>query len=282
MRYNVRVDAHQRMTRLTEQLLRRIPPDDLQRIANRVLEAVDDVSANRWEAAKKRAADLPGELRPDKMKALTQSFGFELAAAGAAAGAAAAAPVVGTTATLVTAVAELGWFTTRAGDLILTVAALHGRPEPTVDERRAWVLAVLLFGGSARDGFSKAVNEASVGLSVVELGPHTRVPVATIQRANSVLTRLVLRRYGTRRGVAALGKALPLGVGAVFGGGANYLSVRALAKHADAFFAKLPYSAIDVEAVEMAGMIGDGRATVTRRDADRRRHHRYGQQFGER
>ena len=80
----------------------------------------------------------------------------------------AASPTIGTTATLLTATAELAWFTARAGDLILTIAALHGRPDPTVDERRAWVLALLIYGGSARDEFARAVNEASTGIVTVD------------------------------------------------------------------------------------------------------------------
>jgi hypothetical protein len=252
------VNAHERASQWAERLIRRIPPADLERLARQVLTVVDDVSAQRWEAAKKRADGLPGELRPEKIKALSSSMSRELATAGAVAGAAAATPLVGTTATILSATAELGWFTARAGDLILTVAALHGRPEPTVDERRAWVLAVLLFGGSARDGFSKAVNEASTGLAVADLGVQTRLPMATIQRVNTIFSRLILKRYGTRRGVVALGTALPMGVGALVGGGANYMSVKALARHADAFFAKLPYSSIEVDAREVGGMIGAG------------------------
>ena len=55
----------------------------------------------------------------------------------------AAAPSVGTTATLAATMSELAWFTGRAGDLVLTIAALHGREDPSIDERRAWVLAAL-------------------------------------------------------------------------------------------------------------------------------------------
>ena len=85
---------------------------------------------------------------------------------------------------MLTATAELAWFTARAGDLILTIAALHGRPDPTVDERRAWLLAVLIYGGSARDEFARAVNEASTGM--VAVGPERRLPIGAIQLANRV------------------------------------------------------------------------------------------------
>ena len=111
-------------------------------------------------------------------------------------------------ATLAATTAELAWFTGRAGDLILTMAALHGHPNPTVDERRAWVLAVLIYGGSARDGLSRAINEASTG--VAPAGDR-RIPLATLQTANRLMGRRLVRRYGTRRGVAALGRLVPLG-----------------------------------------------------------------------
>ncbi|MEI6705253.1 MAG: ABC transporter permease subunit, partial [Deltaproteobacteria bacterium] len=65
-----------------------------------------------------------GQIRPDKVKALTDAFAREVAVVGAAAGVAAAAPAVGTTATFLASAAEIAWFTGRAGDLILTIAAL--------------------------------------------------------------------------------------------------------------------------------------------------------------
>lgn len=230
----------------------RIKPADAARISERILATVDDVSSNRWDAAKRRAEALPGGIRPEKIKALTDSFSRELGAAGAAAGAAAAAPAVGTAATMMAATAELAWFTARAGDLILTIAATHGRPEPTVDERRAWVLAVLIYGSSAKDSFSRAINEATTGVAPAA---DRRLPLATIQIANRVMSRSLVRRYGSRRAAIALGTALPAGIGAVIGGSANYAAIRALARNADGFFATLPYSAIDVDSVDVTGRL---------------------------
>lgn len=233
-------------------LIGRLNPADLEKLASSVLSSIDEVSKSRWDAAVTRAEGLPGDVRPEKIKSLTRSFARELAAFGAGAGAASATPFVGPGLTMLAATAELAWFTTRAGDLILTIAALHGRPEPTVDERRAWVLAVLIFGGSARDGFTKAVNEASTGLRPIST---TRLPIATLQNVNRLMSRRLIRRYGSRRGAIALGTAMPLGIGALVGGGANFVAVRNLAKHADQFFARLPYSAIDVTATDVAGAL---------------------------
>ncbi len=249
------MSPQERINRWAFKLGQRIKPADAERLAKAILTSIDQVSTNRWEAAVQRARTVPGEVRPEKIQALTMTFARELAAAGAGAGAAAAAPMVGTAATVLASTAELAWFTSRAGDLILTVAALHGRPEPSVDERRAWVLAVLIYGSTAREGLTRAMNEANTGLSPAT---SSRIPITTVQSANRILSKLILKRYGTRRGVVALGTALPLGIGALVGGGANYLAVKALARHADEFFSRLPYSAIDVTAMEMFGEVGPG------------------------
>jgi hypothetical protein len=241
--------AREARDRANRWLTERVATLDSSAVGDALMAGIDKATEARWEAAVERAVQLPGEVRPQKVKALTDMFARELATVGAATGAAAAAPAVGTGASLVAAVAELGWFTARSGDLILTMAALHGRKAPTLDERRAWVLAVLIFGSSAREGFTSAAKQ--FGLELEQ--PHTRVPLATLRAINGLLGNKLLRRYGAKRGAIALGTALPLGVGAVIGGSANYSAVKLLAKNADRFFAKLPYSTIETTAVETTG-----------------------------
>ena len=67
------------------------------------------------------------------------------------------------------------------------------------------------------------------------------------------MSKVLFRRYGTRRGVAALGRLIPLGIGAAIGASANYVAIRSLARHADEFFARLPYSAIEADSVDVTG-----------------------------
>ena len=250
MRDSARLNA--KATEWANRLVDRLGPDEVARVSQRMLDAIDEVSSNRWEAATRRADALPDGIRPEKIKVLTDSFARELGAAGAAAGAAAVAPAVGTAATVLATTAELGWFTARAGDLILTIAATHGRPDPTVDERRAWVLAVLIYGSSAKDGFARALNEAAVGVAPVV---NRRLSLTTLQTANRLMSRSLARRYGSRRALIAVGRALPIGIGAFIGGSANYVAIRTLARNADEFFARLPYSAIDVESVDLTGRL---------------------------
>ena len=234
-------------------------------LARALLAGIEKATSARWEAAVARANALPGDVRPEKIRALSDAFARELGAVGAAAGIAAATPAVGTVATLMATTAELGWFTARSGDLILTIAALHGRPTPTIDERRAWVLAVLIFGSTARQGFSSLANQMGASLAGTDRrGPVAQtsqsstkknMSIATLRAVNGALSRMLVRRYGTRRGAIALGTALPLGVGALVGGGANYVAVRNLVKQADAFFAHLPYSSIETTSIELSGRL---------------------------
>lgn len=242
--------ANAKATEWANRFAARLSTEDALRISSAMLASVDEVSQQRWDAAKARASATPGVVRPEKIDAVATSFKRELGLTGAAAGAAAAAPMVGTAATLASVMAELAWFTARAGDLILTIAAIHGRPDPTIEERRAWVLAVLLYGSSARDEFARTLNEVSVGVAPTV---GRQIPVTTLQAANRTMSRLFVRRYGTKRGIVALGRLLPIGIGAAIGGSANYLTIRTLARHADQFFARLPYSAIDVDSTDVTG-----------------------------
>lgn len=247
--------AREARDRANRWLTERVATLDASAVGDALMAGIDKATEARWDAAVERAAQLPGSVKPQKVKALTDTFARELAAVGAATGAAAAAPAVGTAASMAAAVAELGWFTARSGDLILTMAALHGRNAPTLDERRAWVLAVLIFGSSAREGFTSAAKQ--LGLELEQ--PNSRVPLATLRAINGLLRNKLLRRYGTKRGAIALGTALPLGIGAAIGGTANYSAVKVLARNADRFFAKLPYSSIETTATETTATETTGR-----------------------
>lgn len=66
-----------------------------------------------------------------------------------------------------------------------------------------------------------------------------------LRRLNRALGRTIVTKYGTRRGAIGFGRALPLGIGAVIGGTANYALVRAIGRQADSFFAQLTPAAVN-------------------------------------
>ncbi len=65
------------------------------------------------------------------------------------------------------------------------------------------------------------------------------------------MARVVVRRYGTRAGVAAIGRAVPFGVGAALGYGISIRTVSMVSEHTHEFFTDFPIalSAIDVEPI---------------------------------
>lgn len=198
---------------------------------------VDKAVDTRWDHALRVAHETTGLTTTERVKEVTTLLGRELAMVGAATGAAAALPITGTGTAIATGVGELGWFTMRSADLILAIAAIHGYSQETIEQRRAWVLSILVFGDGAAGGFNRLAAELGRGL-----GTHgTRgLSAAGLRSINGALGRMVISKYGRRRGIVAAGTALPFGIGAAVGGTANYAMVRTLAHQADNFFSSLP------------------------------------------
>ena len=80
-------------------------------------------------------------------------------------------------------VAELGWINVRMVDLELTIAVLYGHGEASVEERRAWLAAMLFFGNWAVKGVDRLASEVGKGLR--KQATH-RIPQKTL-RANESL-----------------------------------------------------------------------------------------------
>lgn len=218
-------------------------------VATQLLEAVDRAVETRWSAAQTRARQFDGS-REERVDAVTAKIRRELGAAGAASGGTAAIPGVGLGTVATSFAVELGWSTIRLADLILTIAAIHGHDRADVDERRLWVLSILTY----RDGAAGAVTKLAAELSgsPAERGAR-KLTHRTIRQMNSTLGAGVIAKYGSRRFVAALGRAVPFGVGAVLGYGMNTRAVTMTAKHAHSFFTDFPIAmdAIDTDGVRV-------------------------------
>jgi hypothetical protein len=71
-----------------------------------------------------------------------------------------------------------------------------------------------------------------LGTKVVEVGFKKQFPAKILQAINQRVGTTILTKYGTKRGGVALGKLIPFGVGAVVGGGFNYLTMKAFKRAA--------------------------------------------------
>jgi hypothetical protein len=131
---------------------------------------------------------------------------------GGASGAAAAVPGVGTGAVLASGAAEIAAFVSTTAMFVLAVAEVHGLPVSDPEVRRALVLAALL-GDTAEAALVYGEFQAPHWAQVLGRSASRD----RITGLNARLARLVLGRFGRRQGALALGRALPLGVGAGIG-----------------------------------------------------------------
>lgn len=218
-------------------------------VAQQLIDAIDTAAETRWVAAQERARNLEGTDRQQRVEALTAKIRRELGAAGAASGGTSAIPGVGLGAAAATFAVELAWSTMRLADLILTIAAIHGHDRTSVEERRMWVLSILTYRQGAAGMIAKLAAE--VGESSNRSGVR-RLTTASVKRINATMGRAVVAKYGTRRGIAALGRAVPFGIGAVLGYGMNTRAVTMTAAHAHAFFTEFP---ITLDAIDTEGRV---------------------------
>ena len=223
----------------------RIPAPVLDAAGKAVLKGVDKAVTERWDAARQRALRAEGSDLDAKVKSVAKSFSRELVALGAATGAAAAAPGIGTASAVSVLGAEIGWFAFRSTDLIMTIGALHGHVDSSPEERRAWVLSILAFGENAADEFTALAGEMErdlvirgerIGALVTSVAGSDVATVDALRRMNATLASKVLGKYGSRKGMASVGKLLPFGIGAVVGGSANWAMSRTTSSQARRFF----------------------------------------------
>lgn len=225
----------------------RIPAPVLDAAGRALIEGVDRAVAARWDRAQEVALTTPGNSPHAKAKALASPIRKSMTALGAAAGATAAAPGVGTSVAMGTLLAELGVVALKTTDLVMSIGAAYGHVDASAEERRSWVLAVLAFGDDAAAEFSTLVRDMGVNVTethAIEIagdavggGAGQMATIDALRRINTTLVGHVLKKWGTRRGATTVGKLLPFGVGAVVGGGANFMMIREFAKQADRFFA---------------------------------------------
>lgn len=225
--------------------LERAPAPVLEAAGKAIVKAVDRAVEARWDQALARAEAAEGETLDERLRSVSKAFSLELTTLGAATGAAAAAPGLGTAGAVSMLVAEVSWFGLRATDQIMTVGALYGRVDSTAEERRAWVLSVLAFGEQAAEEFANLLGEVDrsvtvrsgkVGAVLAGIMQGDAATVDTLRRINSALAARVVAKYSSRKGIAALGKLLPFGIGAVIGGSANWVLSRALTAQSRRFF----------------------------------------------
>lgn len=232
---------------IEKQATQRVPAPILDAAGKALIEGIDRAVVSRWDRAIEEARTVaPGAAPAVKARQIATPIRKRMTALGAAAGATAAAPGIGTSVAVGTLAAELGVVALKTTDMVMSIGAAYGHLNASPEERRAWVLAVLAFGDDAAEEFATLARDLGMNVSsgqAIEVageaiggGAGQMATVDALRRINTTLVAQVLKKWGTRRGAATVGKLLPFGIGAAVGGSANYVMMREFAKQASRFF----------------------------------------------
>lgn len=132
---------------------------------------------------------------------------------GGAVGVAAAAPAVGTGTALALTVSDVATFFGASAGFALAVASVHGIDVTDTDRRKALLLASIL----GESGAAAVQDAAGIGSVRVARSVLTHMPLATVRKVNTTLTRRLVRRQAARQGGLALGRLAPFGIGLMIG-----------------------------------------------------------------
>jgi hypothetical protein len=147
------------------------------------------------------------------VRLLEKEYLLVVQSTGGAVGASAAAPAVGTGVALVLTASDVATFFGASAAFALAVASVHGIEVEDADRRRALLLTTIL-----GDAGGKIVTHGAELTSVsVARSLLTRMPLATVRKVNTTMTRRFVRTQLTKQTGLAIGRIIPFGIGLVVG-----------------------------------------------------------------
>lgn len=217
--------------------------DEDPRAAAKVLSAIIERSSRVQAPAVKAYVDRLRSQRPDAAPAeivtrLEKHYVAAVMASGAAVGSAAAFPGIGTLTALSAVAGETVVFLEATAVFVLATAEVHGIPADHKERRRALVLAVLV-GDDSKHAIADLLGSGRTSGAWLSDGAAT-LPLPAVTQLNSRLMRFFVKKYTLKRGAMALGKMLPVGVGAVVGGVGNRLMGKKIIGNAQKAFGPPP------------------------------------------
>lgn len=188
------------------------------------------------------------EATPEQLiRLLEKEYLLVVQGTGGAVGATAAAPAVGTGVALVLTASDVATFFGASAAFALAVASVHGIEVEDTERRRALLLATIL-GDSGGKVITDGAELTSVSVARALL---TRMPMATVRKVNTTMTRRFVRTQITKQTGLAVGRIIPFGIGLVIGvAGARALGKNVIAGARKAFG---PPPLVFPRVIEMAG-----------------------------
>ena len=181
----------------------------------------------------------PEALPADIVAKLEKHYLAAVMASGAAVGSAAAFPGIGTVTALSAVAGETVVFLDATALFALAIADVHGIPAADYERRRALVLTVLV-GEDSKRAIKDLVGPGRTRSGEWLSESAAALPLPVVAQLNNRLVRYFVKRYALRRGVLMFGKLLPMGIGAVLGGGGNRLIGKQIINNARATFGPAP------------------------------------------
>jgi hypothetical protein len=217
--------------------------DDHPSAAARVLSHIIERSSRVQAPAVKAYVDRLRQANPDATPAdivtkLEKHYLAAVMASGAAVGSAAAFPGIGTLAALSAVAGESVVFLEATAVFVLAVAEVYGIPADHRERRRALVLAVLV-GEDSKRAVADLIGPGRTSGAWLSEGAAS-LPLPALSQLNSRLLKYFVKKYTLRRGALAFGKMLPVGIGALIGGGGNRLMGKKIVANARTAFGPPP------------------------------------------
>lgn len=190
---------------------------------------------------KRLRSEHPDETPEQIAKRLERTYIRANTATGGLAGGVAMVPGLGTVASLGVSTISVGGYLEMTALYSQAIAELHGVSTDDPEQTRAMVMALML----GEDGGDLMKQVMSTGSKSRGLTNQWGLMMGSSQSSGSLdmgkkLRNMFIRRFLTRQGTAAVGRALPFGIGAVVGGGANFTMSRSVVKNTREAFGQLP------------------------------------------
>ncbi|MBB3753106.1 hypothetical protein FHT44_005625 [Mycolicibacterium sp. BK634] len=209
------------------------------RVLSQVIERSTRVQAPAVKAYVARLRRSNPEATPAEIVTkLEKRFLAAVMASGAAVGSAAAVPGIGTLTALSAVAGETLVFLEATAVFVLAIAEVHGIPIEQRERRRALVLAVLV-GDESKGAIADLLGPGRTSGAWLAEGAEM-LPLPALSQLNTHLMRYFVKRYTLKRSAMALGKMLPVGIGAVVGGGGNRMMGKKIVNNARTAFGPAP------------------------------------------
>ena len=184
----------------------------------------------------------PDETPAQLAKRARKMYLRSVTAGGGAVGATAAVPGIGTIASLgLSSVAVAGYLEATAL-YAQAMAELHG-VEPQDEEQNRTMIMALMLGEDGKALMGQLVSSSSTSKSLTSKWGLMMGSSSDDSKRFDVgrtVRNMFVRRFLARQSGAVLGRALPFGLGAVVGGGANRAMARDVIKAAEDAFGEFP------------------------------------------